>query len=83
MDTMPIRLPAVATQSPTRRAVLWWAAVVAIAMLSFYIHVLHEGVARGERLRESHRAMARSALVPPTMSAPANTRLLRTAQAGS
>lgn len=80
---MPIRLPAVAPQPPVRRTVLWWAAAMAIALLSFYIHVLHEGVARGERLRESHRAVARLAPVSLPMPAPANTRPLRTAQAGN
>jgi len=34
-----------------RRGFLAWAAVVAMSLLAFYVHLLNASVARGERLR--------------------------------
>ena len=56
-------------------AVLGWAAVVAIALLAFFVHVLHEQVQRGATLRAQFRSGER---LPRTA---ADARLLRTAEA--
>lgn len=49
-------------QSPpmTQRATLGWAVVVALALLSYFVHVLNEQVQRGESRREQWRMTARS-----------------------
>ena len=50
-DLLPTRfaLPTV------HRPLLAFAAIVAIALLSFYVHLLHESMALGEQMRERQR----------------------------
>lgn len=38
------------------RPLLVFAAIVAIALLSFYVHLLHESMALGEQMRERQRS---------------------------
>ena len=37
---------------------LWVAAVIALALLSYYVHILQGQVERGERFRQAQRAEA-------------------------
>ncbi len=37
------------------RALMAWALIVIIALMSFYVHVLQQQVVRGERIREQLR----------------------------
>ena len=41
-----------------QRPLLLCAAVVAVALLSFYVHLLHESMALGNQMRERQRASA-------------------------
>ena len=43
---------------PAQRPLLLCAAVVAIALLSFYVHLLHESMALGDQMRERQRISA-------------------------
>ena len=47
-------MPASANRSP-RRALLACALVVALALLSLYVQVLHDSIERGQQLREDQR----------------------------
>ena len=40
---------------PAQRPLLLCAAIVAIALLSFYVHLLHESMALGDQMRERQR----------------------------
>jgi hypothetical protein len=44
-----------AAPSPGERRLLLCAAVVAVALLSFYVQLLHDSLARGDELREIQR----------------------------
>ena len=53
-DLLPHRL-----ELPTaHRPLLAFAAIVAVALLSFYVHLLHESMALGEQMRERQRNAA-------------------------
>ena len=50
-DLLPTRF-----ELPTaHRPLLAFAAIVAVALLSFYVHLLHESMALGEQMRERQR----------------------------
>ena len=50
-DLLPTRF-----ELPTaHRSLLAFAAIVAVALLSFYVHLLHESMALGEQMRERQR----------------------------
>jgi hypothetical protein len=55
-----------------QRQLLWCAGVVAVSLLSFYVHLLHESVALGEQMRAQQRA---SSQVRPLKPAAPPTRL--------
>ena len=44
-----------------RRPLLWVAAVIALALLSYYVHILQGQVERGERFRQAQRAEGQQA----------------------
>ena len=58
MIPLRVHLPFHIDLSLTHRHLLWCAAIVAVALLSFYVQLLHESVARGDRLREGQRSAA-------------------------
>ncbi len=79
MTTDPVSHPAPAATRQQRarhvllallagRPVLAWALVVMAAMLFYFVHLVHEQVARGERLHEAQRnaSVASSAQRPVT-----------------
>ena len=43
---------------PAQRPLLLCAAIVAISLLSFYVHLLHESMALGDQMRERQRISA-------------------------
>ena len=51
-DLLPIRfeLP------PAHRPLMAFAAIVAVSLLAFYVHLLHESMALGEQMRERQRS---------------------------
>ena len=50
-DLLPTRF-----ELPTaHRPLLAFAAIVAVALLSFYVHLLHESIALGEQMRDRQR----------------------------
>lgn len=51
-DLLPSRLELPAA----RRPLLAFAAIVAISLLSFYVHLLYESMALGEQMRERQRS---------------------------
>jgi hypothetical protein len=51
-DLLPSRFEPPAAQRP----LLVFAAIVAVSLLSFYVHLLHESMALGEQLRERQRS---------------------------
>ena len=53
-DLLPTRFELPAAQRP----LLAFAAIVAAALLSFYVHLLHESMALGEQMRERQRSSA-------------------------
>lgn len=50
----------------TQHAMLGWAAVLALALLSYFVHVLNEHVQRGESRHQQWRMPARSTSGAPT-----------------
>ena len=53
-DLLPSRLELPAAHRP----LLAFAAIVAVSLLSFYVHLLHESMALGEQMRERQRSAA-------------------------
>ena len=53
-DLLPSRFELPAAHRP----LLVFAAIVAISLLSFYVHLLHESMALGEQMRERQRSTA-------------------------
>lgn len=53
-----------------RQPMLWWALVLMLALLSYYVHVLHAHVERGAQWRESFGART----APPPQRVAADTR---------
>lgn len=47
---MPSRLPSMELPKRAQRRFFVWAAVVGVSLMSFYVQLLHDSVARGERL---------------------------------
>jgi len=57
------------TQTPSRRALLSWALIVACSLLFYLVHVLNEQVRQGEAAREQFRQASRT-VVSPKLSQP-------------
>ena len=53
-DLLPSRIELPAAHRP----LLAFAAIVAVSLLSFYVHLLHESMALGEQMRERQRNSA-------------------------
>lgn len=62
MNTWNLRAPLQFFPLTAPRAVMAWATVVAIALLSFFVNVLHEQVQRGESFRAQFHGPSRVAV---------------------
>ena len=71
MKPLPALLSKHATLRPQQRKLLVCAAIVAVSLISFYVHLLHESMALGEQMRAQQRA---SSLVKPLKAATPQTR---------
>ena len=60
-DLLPRRL-----ELPTaQHALMVFAAIVAVSLLSFYVHLLHESMALGEQMRERQRSASSIGPIKP------------------
>lgn len=58
MPSLRDLLPSVSEMPRTQLRLLVFAAIVAISLLSFYVHLLHESLVLGEQMRERQRSTA-------------------------
>jgi hypothetical protein len=68
---------ATSTAPHSGRAVLGWALIVLVALMSFYVHVLQQQVENGARVREQLRLAPRIAARTTKRADPAGLRLAR------
>ena len=62
-DLLPRRF-----ELPTaQRALMVFAAIVAVSLLSFYVHLLHESMALGEQMRERQRSASSIGPIKPVV----------------
>lgn len=60
-DLLPRRF-----ELPTaQRSLMVFAAIVAVSLLSFYVHLLHESMALGEQMRERQRSASSIGPIKP------------------
>lgn len=68
MNTLRALLSTHAALPAAQRQLLWCAAIVAVSLLSFYVHLLHESVAVGEQLRAQQRAASQVRPLKPSVA---------------
>ncbi len=79
-DLLPSRLELPAAHRP----LLGFAAIVAVSLLSFYVHLLHESMALGAQMRERQRnATSLGAARPTSQRAPMGLAPARNSAGGS
>lgn len=72
MTTLRDLLPTRLGMPPAQRPLLAFAAIVAVSLLSFYVHLLHESMALGEQMRERQRSSANQETTKLTLQRPAS-----------
>ena len=66
MNTLRTLLSTHAALPAAQRQLLWCAGVVAVSLLSFYVHLLYESVALGEQMRAQQRASSQAKPLKPS-----------------